>query len=256
MDFTYQLDSEPVVGGGSYTALRKSDIETEIGLQVRVEGSGQMAAMWEAMCRPLLPQMAKTFAGQLKTEIEALVPAAVPVARPSFGAALGSWLRNLWWALLGSPTEQLSRAEGAIKREEQNKKVVLDFIKAMSTVDPALADSCVAPDAFTVAKGYGKFSGVRQRDMMIGTIEAFHKILPTGLNADIKSVTADGNTVVVEFEGDAKTCDGKPYQNQYCMVFMLANGKIKQINEYFCNVHADEVLWPLVEQQAAEIALD
>ena len=60
VDFSYRLESEPVVGSGSYSASRKSDIESEVGLQVRVEGSGQMAAMWEAMCKPLLPQMAKT----------------------------------------------------------------------------------------------------------------------------------------------------------------------------------------------------
>ncbi len=249
VDFNYRLESEPVVGRGSYTASRKSDIETEVGLQVQVEGSGQMAAMWEAMCRPLLPQMAKTFSSRLKTEIEALAPAAAPVpaARPTLGGRLGRWLRNLWWAALGSPTEKLSRAEGDIHREEQNKAAVLTFIEAMSTSDAALADTCVAADAFTVAKGYGKFAGVRPREVMVGTIAAFKDLLPTGLNVEIKSVTAAGNTVVVEFEGDATTRDGRPYRNQYCMVFMLAGGKIRQVNEYFCNVHADEVLWPLLE---------
>ena len=137
-------------------------------------------------------------------------------------------------------------------RMEQNKSVVLTFIDAMSTSNAALADTCVAPDAFTVAKGYGKFAGVRTRETMIGTIDAFKELLPTGLKVEVKSVTADGNVVVVEFEGDATTREGKPYQNQYCMVFMLADGKIKQVNEYFCNVHADEVLWPLVEQHSAE----
>ena len=167
-------------------------------------------------------------------------------------AAIGRWLRNLWWALLGSPTEKLSRTEGDVHRMEQNKAVVLKFIEAMSSSDAAAADTCVAPDAFTVAKGYGKFAGVRSREVMVGTIDSFKQMLPSGLNVEVKSVTASGNTVVVEFEGDANTSEGRPYQNQYCMVFMLAGGKIKQVNEYFCNVHADEVLWPLVEAQAGE----
>jgi carbon monoxide dehydrogenase subunit G len=70
VDFSYQLDGDPVVGGGSYVATRKSAQETEITMSVRVEGSGKMAPMWEALCRPLLPQLAKTFAGRLKAEIE------------------------------------------------------------------------------------------------------------------------------------------------------------------------------------------
>ena len=104
VDFSFNLESEPVVGSGAYIASRKGDVATEVGLQVRVEGSGQMAQRWEAMSRPLLPQMAKTFAGRLKTEIEG--PVTVQPARP-FMPALLDWLRNLWWALLGSPTEKL-----------------------------------------------------------------------------------------------------------------------------------------------------
>lgn len=98
VDFSYQLESEPVVGSGSYTAMRRSDIETEIGLRMQVQGSGQMAPMWEAMCKPLLPPMARAFATDLKAEVEALSSgsASPPAARPSIIARLLGWLRELW----------------------------------------------------------------------------------------------------------------------------------------------------------------
>jgi hypothetical protein len=70
VDFSYTLEGDPVVGSGSYIAVRKSAEETAATLNVRVEGSGSMAPMWEALCRPLLPQLAKAFAGRLKAEIE------------------------------------------------------------------------------------------------------------------------------------------------------------------------------------------
>ena len=54
----------------------------------------------------------------------------------------------------------------------------------------------------------------------------------------------EGDRVAVEFEGNAVTCEGKPYCNQYCMVFTLRDGKIKQVNEYFCTKLADDVLYP------------
>lgn len=136
---------------------------------------------------------------------------------------------------------------------EQNKIVALRFIKAMGDSDGATAATCLSPDAFTLAKGFGKFAGVRRHDTIIGTIEVFKKLLPTGLRPDVKSVIAEGDRVVVEFEGNATTCDGKPYCNEYCMVFELHDGKIKQVNEYFCTIRAEEVLWPLVEQVADEI---
>jgi len=62
----------------------------------------------------------------------------------------------------------------------------------------------------------------------------------------IRSVTAEGDRVVVEFEGNATLSNGASYCNQYCMVFTLSDGRIKQVNEYFCTLLADEVLFPLI----------
>lgn len=109
VEFSYQLEGDPVSGGGTYVAVAKDGQATEIALTVRVEGSGSMAPMWEAMGRPLLPQFAKAFANQLKTEIEKAVTAPAPadqaapapadqIASAPFSpfAAIGQWLRGLW----------------------------------------------------------------------------------------------------------------------------------------------------------------
>jgi ketosteroid isomerase-like protein len=129
---------------------------------------------------------------------------------------------------------------------EQNKQVVLKFIQAMGAGDSETAATCLNPDAFTLAKGFGKFAGVRRFDTIIATIAAFRKLVPEGLKLAVHSVTAEGDRVVVEFEGDAKLVNGESYCNQYCMVFTLNGGRIKQVNEYFCTILADQVLWPLV----------
>jgi hypothetical protein len=80
--------------------LRKTAQETEVTLKVRVQGSGPMAALWEAMSKPLLPQLAKSFAGQLKSEIEKATAARAFDAggsdRPSVLGAGIKRLRNLW----------------------------------------------------------------------------------------------------------------------------------------------------------------
>lgn len=131
---------------------------------------------------------------------------------------------------------------------EQNKKVVLDFIRAMGCGDDITAAPCLAEDAFTLAKGFGHFAGVREHSTILATIRAFKTLIPDGLTPEILSVTAEGERVVVEFEGNARTFEGKDYNNQYCMVFMMEGHKIKQVNEYFCTILAEEVLWPLVRE--------
>jgi carbon monoxide dehydrogenase subunit G len=70
VSFSFALESDPVTGGGSYVASRLSAHATQVLLKVRIEGTGPMAPLWEAMSRPLLPQLAKSFAKKLKAEIE------------------------------------------------------------------------------------------------------------------------------------------------------------------------------------------
>ena len=54
--------------------------------------------------------------------------------------------------------------------------------------------------------------------------------------------------MVVEFEGDATLANGERYCNQYCMVFTLLDGKIKQVNEYYCTILADQKIGPLLHE--------
>lgn len=131
---------------------------------------------------------------------------------------------------------------------DANKHVVLTFIDAMGRGDAEAADPCLAQDAFTLAKGFGHFAGVRERPTILATIAAFRQLMPEGMKPDIHTVTAEGDRVVVEFEGNGRLFNGEDYSNQYCMVFTLEKGKIKKVEEYFCTLLADQVLWPLVSQ--------
>lgn len=70
VDFSFQLEGDPVSGGGSYFAKAVDDSHTDMSLKVRIVGSGPMAPMWEAMGGPILPKFALSFAEQLKARIE------------------------------------------------------------------------------------------------------------------------------------------------------------------------------------------
>ena len=54
---------------------------------------------------------------------------------------------------------------------EQNKRVVVSFIEAFSRGDTEAAQPCLAPDAVTIAKGFGKLSGPRPYDLIVATTE-------------------------------------------------------------------------------------
>ena len=102
--FSYKLQGDPVKGGGSFLAAATGPDAIEMTLSLKVEGSGPMAPMWEAMGAPLLPKFASAFAEQLARGIEAEyagaggagAPHEQGVGKPSVGL-----LRWLWRALFG-----------------------------------------------------------------------------------------------------------------------------------------------------------
>jgi ketosteroid isomerase-like protein len=53
---------------------------------------------------------------------------------------------------------------------------------------------------------------------------------------------AEGDTVVVEAKGDNVTKTGDRYDNDYCMVWRLENGKVKEIREYCDSALVERVL--------------
>ena len=137
---------------------------------------------------------------------------------------------------------------------KENEAVAVKFVMAMGNNDPVAAAECLAPEAIAEARGYSNFKGKRDAAMIIGGIEAFKALMPNGLSFNILSVTTNEDTVVVEAEGNAVTCDGTPYRNHYCFVHVLKDGKIVELREYFCGAHANEVLWSLASKMSEDLA--
>jgi uncharacterized protein len=60
---------------------------------------------------------------------------------------------------------------------------------------------------------------------------------------------AEGDTVVVEARGDNVTTEGLRYDNEYCMVWRIENGKIKLIKEYCDSALVERVLGPFPQER-------
>ena len=66
---------------------------------------------------------------------------------------------------------------------------------------------------------------------------------------------AEGDYVVVEARGDNVTKDGVRYDNQYCMLWRIEDGKIKQIKEYCDSALVERVLGPFPEERKIAVAV-
>jgi len=137
---------------------------------------------------------------------------------------------------------------------DANKQVALEFLHAMSEGDADGQARCLTLDATTCTKGFAKVSGTRNRETMLATVEAFREIVPTGFRPKVLRVVAEGDTVMLEWEGNAVLSNGSAYHNQYVFLFTFTDGKISRLDEYFCTVHADEVILPLLLAMGEDLA--
>jgi uncharacterized protein len=65
---------------------------------------------------------------------------------------------------------------------------------------------------------------------------------------------ADGDYVAIEARGDNVTKAGLRYDNQYCMIWRIENGKIREIKEYCDSTLVERVLGPFPEQRKRAVA--
>ena len=65
---------------------------------------------------------------------------------------------------------------------------------------------------------------------------------------------ADGDHVVVEAKGDMMTKQGVRYDNDYCLIYRLANGKIVEIREYLDSALCERVLGKFPAAAAPPVA--
>ena len=118
---------------------------------------------------------------------------------------------------------------------EQNKEIVRRAMAALGRGDYTgfLAD---ADDdlAFTLA-GTTPFSGTIQGKQAVE--EALQGLLGTkleggGITMTIDNLIAEGEYVAEQARGKARTKSGKDYNNTYCRVYRIVDGKVKSIIEY------------------------
>jgi len=118
---------------------------------------------------------------------------------------------------------------------EDNKRIVRSFYEAGNRGDMEgcldLLDEQVTWTNIGSTEFSGTFSGkqVLVRELLgpvFGRLQA-------GITATVHRMIAEDDCVAVQLSGQATTKDGQPYNNTYCHVFCIRDGRIHQVTEYF-----------------------
>jgi uncharacterized protein len=130
-----------------------------------------------------------------------------------------------------------------------NKKLIEEIFAAAGNPDGAVRDralftASLADDAtWTVTGQYSWSRTFTGKDAILNDL---HGHVRTLLVERARTVAhrfiADGEFVAVEAKGDNLTKQGLRYDNDYCLVFRLADGKIKEVREYCDSVLTEKAL--------------
>ena len=117
---------------------------------------------------------------------------------------------------------------------ERNRKLVEGIFAELAQNNPAAFADALADDVRWITPGSSVWSRTfasKQAVLneLLGMVRAQ---LVERVRLTVHRILADGDCVVVQATGRATTKAGKPYNNDYCFLFQIADGKIVEVTEY------------------------
>ncbi len=120
------------------------------------------------------------------------------------------------------------------QNKEQNKEIVRRAIAALSRGDMEgfLADAADDVTLSVMGSMFPPIQGKQKvlkglRNSLVARLEGGGAIAMT-----IENLIAEGDYVAEQARGKARTKDGKDYNNTYCRVWKITDGKIRAMQEY------------------------
>ena len=133
-----------------------------------------------------------------------------------------------------------------------NKKLIQQIYNDSANRSGTTFADHLADDACWVVVGqYSWAHTFKGKDAILnGLMGHFRSLFDIRPRTVASNFIAEGNLVVVEAKGDNVTKAGDRYDNDYCMVWRVENGKITMIKEYCDTALVERVLGPFPAERA------
>lgn len=127
-------------------------------------------------------------------------------------------------------------------QDQDNKTICRQYLEAVGRGDD-IATTALMADGFThQLMGSSAFSGRRGSKGVAELVRMLGTITVSGVEFTITSMTEQDGVVCVEASGRSELVAGGSYNNVYCFVFTLRDGKVAAMREYFDTKYIDEIL--------------
>jgi uncharacterized protein (TIGR02246 family) len=135
-------------------------------------------------------------------------------------------------------------------RAADNKRLMETIFAAIAAGDRSLfADSLADDVTMTVTGQYSWSQTFRGKQSVLRDLHGYVASLLQHRRTVPFRFIADEEWVAVEARGDMVTKTGERYDNHYCLIYRIENGKIHEIREYQDSTLCERVLGPFPESR-------
>lgn len=120
----------------------------------------------------------------------------------------------------------------------ENTRLMQRIFAELSSGNPRPFVESLADDVRWIVSGTTRWSRTYEgkQSVLNDLLGPLFSQFATPYTSDAHHFIAEGESVVVEARGHATTKAGRQFDNTYCYVFRLAEGKVKELTEY-CDTH-------------------
>lgn len=161
-------------------------------------------------------------------------------------------IRNVLWTIIAAGlllTATYSTALAQNETEEKNRRAVEAGFEKWRRGTGNFFDLLASDAKWTItgqSAAAGKYHS--RRDFMDMVIIPFNARLSTPLVPTVQAIYADGDMVIVLWDGKAIARDGKAYENTYSWYLKMRDGKIVNATAFFDSIAFND-LWKRVRPQ-------
>jgi len=163
-------------------------------------------------------------------------------------------LTLLRWCLVGLAMlayAQVSQAGTDASTAQRNRDTVTRAFAAWTAGGQSFFDDILAPDVVWTVKGSGPSAGVYRgrQDLVERAVKPLSAKLAKPIRPTVRHLLAEGDAVVIHWDGEAETRDGKPYRNSYVWIFRMQGGRATEVAAFL-----DLAAYDAVVHGSAEVA--
>lgn len=159
-------------------------------------------------------------------------------------AVISRWRAT--WCLIGALAFSHVHAAPDNAETQRNRETVSKAFAAWAAGGQTFFDDVLAPDVVWTIKGTGPSAGVHRgrQDLIERAVKPLSARLASPIRPTVRNLWAEGEHVIIHWDGETTTKAGAPYRNSYVWIFRMKDGRASEVTAFLDLVAYDQAIRP------------